>query len=412
MVLVTSYQVAGATAPCEPPAAATQPTDGSPGLTRKPAVAPDDDIRRAAPRRGAVPIEGMTTGAITTSSSETAEGRRLSTPTPWCRPDGPMRITVGRGDSSEPLALAVLDRDGRSLAEVSVVPGETDLLALVPAIRQTDRTLWLQLMEGERSVGQPLWIIPMRAPPPVRTVRSLRATNSQPYTRIVGWGDRAFDPADPETRQAMASWTSPDPVVTAGFRLEPAQDVRLHTSLGTMQVALAPDAAPATVDNFLRLARAGFYDGTTFHRIVPLDRDGRPFVVQGGDPTGTGDGGPGWNLAMEPSDLPHARGVLGMARGDDPHTAGSQFYIGLSREGTARLDGQYCTFGVLVDGWPVLEAIAATPVGDAATGRPKDAPVLQRVEPVPATPRTPGTPARPAAEAVAPVTSSPATPAP
>jgi peptidyl-prolyl cis-trans isomerase B (cyclophilin B) len=121
--------------------------------------------------------------------------------------------------------------------------------------------------------------------------------------------------------------------------------------------------------------------------VVPLDRDGRPFVVQGGDPTGTGDGGPGWNLALEPSDLPHDRGVLGMARGDDPHSAGSQFYVSLSREGTARLDGQYCTFAVITDGWDTLDAIASGAIGDATTGRPAVPVRIERVEIVPAPPR-------------------------
>jgi cyclophilin family peptidyl-prolyl cis-trans isomerase len=192
--------------------------------------------------------------------------------------------------------------------------------------------------------------------------------------------------------------------------LESACEAVLHTSEGDLRVAFAPDAAPATVDNFLRLARVGFYDGTIFHRIVPLDREGRPFVVQGGDPTGTGDGGPGWNLALEPSDMPHARGVLGMARGDDPHSAGSQFYIGLSRDGTARLDGQYCTFAFMLDGMDTLDRLARSPIGDSATGRPSKPPTLDRVEIVPSracetgrpphggepTPPTPVTPAEPA----------------
>ena len=215
-------------------------------------------------------------------------------------------------------------------------------------------------------------------------VRSIRASNQQPYLRVVGWGDRAFEPNDPETAAALPTWSAPDPVVTAGFRVEPATDAVIETSEGPIRVALAPDAAPATVDNFLRLARAGFYDGTIFHRVVPADREGRPFVVQGGDPTGTGDGGPGWNLALEPSDLPHDRGVLGMARGDDPHSAGSQFYIGLSREGTARLDRQYCTFGFMLDGLEALDRIARSEIGDQATGRPVQPPRIERVRLVPA----------------------------
>jgi cyclophilin family peptidyl-prolyl cis-trans isomerase len=319
-------------------------------------------------------------------------------------------VTVAPRKADGSLSLAVIDRDGRTLAELSVIPGEMNLLALVPSLRDADRTVWVQLMDGDQPVGAPLWVTPMRAPPAVRTVTSIRASNQQPYARVVGWGDRAMDPADPETAQAMPAWRPPDPVVTGGYRVTPARDAVLRTSHGQMRVMLAPDAAPATVDNFLRLAEAGFYDGTPFHRVVPLDRDGQPFVIQGGDPTGTGDGGPGWNLALEPSDLRHDRGVLGMARGDDPHSAGSQFYVALSRQGTARLDGQYCTFGTLASGWDTLDAIASTPIGDAATGRPKDPPLIERVELVPASPRTPGAPAR-AAGPDTPVTPSSSVPA-
>lgn len=300
------------------------------------------------------------------------------------QPAAPMVIRVIAPETHGALALRVIDRTGRVLDTVSVTPGSINLRALAPSIADAQRTLWLQLMDEDRAVGTPLWITPLRAPPAVRTVRSIRLNTQQPYTRVVGWGDRAFDPHDPETAQAMPTWVASDPVITGGFRVEPACEAVLHTSEGDLRVAFAPDTAPATVDNFLRLARVGFYDGTIFHRIVPLDREGRPFVVQGGDPTGTGDGGPGWNLALEPSDMPHARGVLGMARGDDPHSAGSQFYIGLSRDGTARLDGQYCTFAFMLDGMDTLDRLAQSPIGDSATGRPSKPPTLDRVEIVPA----------------------------
>lgn len=315
---------------------------------------------------------------------------------PLARPNGPLEIEVMAPADHGDLALLVLDRQERVLAEISVVPGRMNLLALVPDLARATRTAWIQLIADGTAVGSPLWITPLRGSPPVRTVSSTRPGTQDPYTRIVGWGDRALDPTDPQTGAVMGGWSVPDPVVTSGYRVEQAVDARLVTSEGSMLVALAPDAAPATVDNFLRLARSGFLDRTTFHRVVPMDREGRPFVIQGGDPTGTGDGGPGWNLAMEPSDLPHDRGVLGMARGDDPDSAGSQFYVCLSREGTARLDGQYCTFGQLRDGFDVLDRIAATPIGDATTGRPKDPPLLERVELVPAPPRSPATPATPA----------------
>ena len=300
------------------------------------------------------------------------------------RPTGPVEVRVRAAESHGALALQVLDRTGRTVETVTVAPGTVDLLPLVPALPKATETMWVQLLEDGRAVGAPLWVTPLRAAPPVRTVRSIRASNQQPYLRVVGWGDRALDPNDAETAAAMPTWTPADPVVTAGFRVEPAVEAVLHTSDGAMRVGFAPDAAPATVENFLRLARSGFYDGTIFHRVVPLDREGRPFVVQGGDPTGTGDGGPGWNLALEPSDLKHDRGVLGMARGDDPHSAGSQFYISLSREGTARLDAQYCTFAFMLDGFDTLDRIAQSEIGDTATGRPRTPPRIERVELVPA----------------------------
>jgi len=164
----------------------------------------------------------------------------------------------------------------------------------------------------------------------------------------------------------------------------------MHTEFGPIRFAFAPDAAPATVLNFITLAEAHFYDGTVVHRVVPLDREGRPFVVQGGDPTTTGDGGPGWNLALEPSDLPHDFGVLSMARGDEPHSAGSQYFIALSREGTARLDGQYCAFGYAIDGRDAILKMAEVPIEDPRVGRPKSPPVVRSVEFVPAPARIPG----------------------
>ena len=298
----------------------------------------------------------------------------------FARPNGPIDIIIRAPENHGPLTLHAIDRAGVEMGSISVVPGTVNVLAMIPALHEVERTVWLQLMQNEIPVGAPLWVTPLRAPPTVRTVRSIRQSNQQSYTRVVGWGDRAFDPQDPETAQSIANWTPSDAVLTSGFRVQPAVEAVLHTSVGKIRIAFAPDAAPATVDNFLRLAENSFYEGTIFHRVVPLDREGRPFVVQGGDPTGTGDGGAGWNLALEPSDLAHGRGVLGMARGDEPDSAGSQFYFGLSRDGTARLDGQYCTFAFMLDGAETLERLSQGDIGDAATGRPRTPAVLERVD--------------------------------
>ncbi len=126
--------------------------------------------------------------------------------------------------------------------------------------------------------------------------------------------------------------------------------VTLETSAGSMTFEFFEDKAPGHVKNFVDLAEKGFYDGTVFHRTIP------GFMIQGGCPQGTGTGGPGYKVKAEFNDTPHVRGVLSMARSQDPNSAGSQFFV---CHGDARfLDKQYTAFGRLVDGDATLEAIA------------------------------------------------------
>ena len=128
---------------------------------------------------------------------------------------------------------------------------------------------------------------------------------------------------------------------------------------GVMKVELYPDKAPNTVNNFLSLAGKGFYDGLIFHRVIS------GFMIQGGDPEGTGMGGPGYSIKGEfrknrfQNDLNHKRGVISMARAMNPNSAGSQFFI-MHKDGFF-LDGEYAAFGMLIEGEDVLDAIAATP---------------------------------------------------
>src|SRR6516165_1622375 len=139
----------------------------------------------------------------------------------------------------------------------------------------------------------------------------------------------------------------------------------IKTSEGDMVVQFWTDAAPNTVENFKKLARQGFYDGTIFHRIV------KGFMIQGGDPNSKdpakensyGEGGPGYNIKAEFNDHSHDRGVISMARGPDPDSAGSQFFICLAP--VHRLDHQYTTFGKLIKGQDVLEKIGNTPVASS-----------------------------------------------
>ncbi len=139
--------------------------------------------------------------------------------------------------------------------------------------------------------------------------------------------------------------------------------VVLITSLGDMTLAFRPDKAPATVENFVKLAKSGFYDGTKIHRVS------RNFMIQGGDPFTKeesrrrewGSGGPGYKINAEISDLRHTRGILSMARGTDINSAGSQFFI-MHRD-VPQLDGQYTSFGQLEAGADVLDRIANVPCG-------------------------------------------------
>ncbi len=125
----------------------------------------------------------------------------------------------------------------------------------------------------------------------------------------------------------------------------------MKTSKGTMKGEFYPDSAPNTVLNFVTLSKKKFYDGLTFHRVVP------DFVIQGGDPEGTGEGGPGYTIPAEFNDIEHQPGVLSMARSQDPDSAGSQFFICLTREQCKHLDGSYTAFGKVTEGFEVAQKI-------------------------------------------------------
>ena len=130
---------------------------------------------------------------------------------------------------------------------------------------------------------------------------------------------------------------------------------------GKMTLELYSEKAPITVENFEKLANEGFYNGLIFHRVI------RGFMIQGGDPEGTGVGGPGYSIKGEfaangvKNDLKHTRGVISMARSMNPNSAGSQFFI--MHEDAPHLDGQYAAFGKMTDGFETLDEIATTKTG-------------------------------------------------
>ena len=131
----------------------------------------------------------------------------------------------------------------------------------------------------------------------------------------------------------------------------------IETKFGKLEIQFFPDVAPNHVNNFIELAKKGFYDGTTFHRVIPR------FMIQGGDPNSKqpdksthGQGGPGYTIKAEFNKKPHKRGTLSMARAADPDSAGSQFFICVAD--SPFLDGKYTVFGEVVSGMDVADKIA------------------------------------------------------
>ena len=144
----------------------------------------------------------------------------------------------------------------------------------------------------------------------------------------------------------------------------------------TIDIELNPETAPITCENFEKLVKQGFYNGLTFHRVIP------GFMIQGGCPKGNGTGGPGWTIKGEfahngvANNLKHTRGVISMARAMDPNSAGSQFFI--MHQDAPHLDGEYAAFGKVVSGMDVVDEIAA--VATDWNDKPRTPVVMEKVE--------------------------------
>ena len=144
----------------------------------------------------------------------------------------------------------------------------------------------------------------------------------------------------------------------------------IHTNHGAIGVELFDEDAPKTVENFSSLARKGFYDGVIFHRVIP------DFMIQGGDPTGTGTGGPGYQFDDEENDRSVVRGVLAMANAG-PNTNGSQFFV-VTADACPWLDGKHTVFGRVTSGMDVVDRIAEQPRD--ARDKPSEDVTMERVE--------------------------------
>lgn len=281
------------------------------------------------------------------------------------------------------------------IATAPATEGTIDLATRFPMLWSTSepRLLYAQLSVGGTRIGAPVVLQPMVTPNMATLVdRATFAPAADPAAGVVMFDD--------ERRQKLeANGKKPPPLVVtySGLRAYVDRHVVLDTTLGPIEFHLRPDQAPNTAWNFRQLVEGGFYTDIIFHRVVANTDVGAPFVVQTGDPNGSGEGGPGYNFDLEPSHLPHDFGVLSMARDTDPNTNGSQVFIALSREATARLDGKYTAFAQAVSGAEAIIAIERVellpelaPVpGEPPSpprSRPKDPPVIRSARLVDAPP--------------------------
>lgn len=272
----------------------------------------------------------------------------------------PMTVEVPEGAGGD-VQIRLFAPGAETASETAAAEaGKVDLAGLFPVLWTTTapKLLYAQLFVGDEPVGPPVVLQPLVSPP------YASGTN----------------PAD-----ATIRWQEQPGVVHSGLRAYVDKYVVLETTAGDITFMLRPDQAPNTAFSFRHLVEGGFYTDIIFHRIVPLTGRGAPFVVQAGDPTGKGVGGPGFYIDLEKSSLPHTFGVLSMARSNDANSNGSQFFIALSREGTSFLDTRYTGFGEAVDGADVIIALERTPVQGE---RPVDPPLIKRAYTIPADPMT------------------------
>ncbi|MBS0196665.1 MAG: peptidylprolyl isomerase [Planctomycetes bacterium] len=301
----------------------------------------------------------------------------------------PVTIAVPKAAEGEARIDLFVWGEGTPIATAHVVKGGADFAALFPSLwTQPPRVLYAQLTVGDTKVGPAVVLQPMSVPRKavIFNHESRQAWFIDPTTNKAN-----FDPRS----GAEIIYTNP-PQAFAGFRAWVDQNVVFSTELGDIEFRMRPDQAPNTVWNLLELVKGGFYTDINIHRIVPKTPTGAPFVIQFGDPTASGDGTPGYSIALEPSTLAHDFGVLSMARDDDPDTNGSQVFICLSREGTQRLDGKYTSFGEAVRGAEVITGLSKVET-DPKTQKPLKPVLVKSAKLVPAAPFATGpAPVRPA----------------
>ena len=229
----------------------------------------------------------------------------------------PIAMTVARppGETEE-LSIRLLEPvTAQTLHTAPVKEGPINLASTFPHLWQetTPRLVYAQLFAGEHPVGPAVVMQPMEGP---------RVAQLRPAEARIEWV--------PQRARAFT-----------GYRCYVDRVAVVQTTAGPIEFIMRPEVAPNTVFNFLHLAENGFYTDILIHRIVPRRADGAPFVIQFGDPTGTGVGTPGYHIDLERSTLQHTYGVLSMARSEDPNTNGSQVFICLRDRKSTRLNSSH-----------------------------------------------------------------------
>jgi peptidyl-prolyl cis-trans isomerase B (cyclophilin B) len=264
----------------------------------------------------------------------------------WVAPSQPMIVQI---KSDKDVTLAMTDFAGKAMAakgSADVSAGQSaDLKTIFPAVATPGTYLLYALPKGASA-------------PPAGPPKDFLGTPVVIEVLLARFS---------EDQSAMVS------------HLVPLQYVIMDTDAGQMTMIFYYDAAPHTAQNFLDLCTEGYYDGVTFHRVVP------GFVIQGGDPTATGMGGPGYFVSAEFNDRQHEQGVLSMARSQDPNSAGSQFFICLDYNQTQKLDHKYTAFGKVVKGMETVNKIAAAPLSDPQKGTPQTPTTITKVQVFPVT---------------------------
>lgn len=274
----------------------------------------------------------------------------------------PMTVAAPRSDGGELAIRLLAPVSGETVESAAVKPGKVDLAALFPSLSKTEETprlLYAQLFAGDTGVGPAVVLQPLVTPK---------------YARF-----------DPRGTTRPWSWYDAPNKAPSGYRAWVDQHVVLDTTDGEVELMMRPDAAPNTVFNFVHLVQGGFYTDIPVHRIADFLKQGKPSILQAGDPSGTGEGGPGYMIDLEDSALPHEFGVISMARTPEQNSAGSQFFIVLDRQAVVSLDGNYTTFGQAVRGADVLGKISASPT-DPETGKPTEPPRIKSARLVDAKP--------------------------